>query len=173
MTLFEFIKLLFTKLGDKESIKKFFDSLVKMPRFLKRLLIVVLILGLVYFGFSKIYTYELEKLKIELLDIKEKLSSNVTIDEYSSDIFYLMEAIKISESVTKYMHQQEQLQLQLIKNYIQKYHPNDPIIYDIESMENRNEVNFTYYDKEFFKILNNCKNRYKNELNNDTIKIIP
>jgi len=63
MYILDIIKLLFTKIGDKETVKKYLDYLVKIPKGLKQLLIIVLTIGIIYYGFSKIYTYELNIIK--------------------------------------------------------------------------------------------------------------
>lgn len=167
MYILDIIKLLFTKIGDKETVKKYLDYLVKIPKGLKQLLIIVLTIGIIYYGFSKIYTYELNIIKQDLQNIKIKLSTSIN----ENDMFYLMEAIKTTESLAKYINEQEQLQLQLIKRHVNKHYPGDAIIYDIEAMEKRNEEYFGYYDTEFYKILNKCKNKYLETGFSDSINV--
>ena len=54
MNIIEILKLLFTKIGDAESIHAVFDSISKIPNSLKKALIIVLVLGGIYFNYSKL-----------------------------------------------------------------------------------------------------------------------
>ena len=63
MNSIEILKLLFTKIGDTESIHSLFESISRIPKVLKNFLIIVLVIGGIYLGYSKLCTYEIDGLK--------------------------------------------------------------------------------------------------------------
>lgn len=77
MNILEILKLLFTKIGDAESIHAVFDSISKIPNSLKKALIIVLVLGGIYFNYSKLYTYEINGLKQDVIELRTVVSNNV------------------------------------------------------------------------------------------------
>ncbi len=63
MNSIEILKLLFTKIGDTESIHSLFESISKIPKVLKIFLTIVLVIGGIYFGYSKSCIYDINGLK--------------------------------------------------------------------------------------------------------------
>lgn len=63
MNIIEILKLLFTNIGDTETIHSLFESISRIPKVLKNFLIIVLVIGGIYFGYSKFCTYEIDGLK--------------------------------------------------------------------------------------------------------------
>lgn len=161
MNILEILKLLFTKIGDAESIHAVFDSISKIPNSLKKALIIVLVLGGIYFSYSKLYTYEINGLKQDVIELRAVVSNNVQSEDYGHDIYYLTEAIKMCEQINKYAYEEEQFKLDIITQYIQKHTPNDPILYDLEAMKKRNRYCYDHWSVEFQRILEHCRNSYK------------
>ena len=161
MSLWEIIKLLLMKFDiSKDKFNILFDSMMKIPSWLKHTLIAALVIGGVYYGYQKMYQTEIDDLKTELTELREALAVSVNSKDYSNDIFYLISAIKTTEAVQKYAYEEEQLQLDLIYTFLKKNFPNDPILYDIDAMKKRNEHNYIIYHQEFEKAIQNCKNIY-------------
>lgn len=159
----EFLKFLFTKIGDSESIQNFFEQINKIPSFLKKMLGFVLIIGIFYFGLSKWNKSEIRLLQTEVQDLKTVIATTVSEEDYTDDIYYLMDAIEMCEQVTYYAYQEEQLQLQLIKKYMSRHNPNDPIIVDIDAMIDRNDIYYKQYSGQFKQALSKCKKRKPNK----------
>lgn len=159
MNILEILKLLFTKIGEQESISAFIDSLLKIPKALKNALCIVLFFGFLYFCYSKIFSYDIKGLQAEVTELKATITNTVQEDTYSDDIYYIITAISICEEVNKYAYEEEQLQLELIQSYMKRHNPDDPIIVDIQSMRERNEFNYNHYSSQFKKAISKCKIR--------------
>ena len=65
------------------------------------------------------------------------------------------------EQINKYAYEEEQFKLDIIAQYIQKHTPNDPILYDLEAMKKRNKYCYDHWSVEFQRILEHCRNSYK------------
>lgn len=170
MSILEIFTMLFKKLGDKQQITQLFHSLWKIPGFLKAFLIASLLLGAIYFGYSRIYTYELTELKTELIELKNQLQRSIYTEDYHSDMFYLFEALIAQEYMLQYVYSEEQLHLNLLYKQMMRNHPDDPFINDIEEIMRRNDNNFKYYDQQFKKSLYKCNPEIYKQLY-DTISI--
>lgn len=157
MNIIEILKLLFTKIGDTESIKSLFDAISRIPKSLKSALFIVLLFGFIYFGYSKLYTYEIDGLKQDVIELRSIVSDNVQTSDYAHDIYYLMEAIKLCEQINKIAYDNEQLKNELFIQYIKAHTPNDPILYDLEAIKRRNSYNYEHLSAEFNRILQHCQ----------------
>ena len=173
MNIIEIIKFLYKKFNDisADSLNKFFDWLFQIPKSLKVTLIVVLTIGSFYYGYQKIYQREISIIQREVDELSEILEYSVNSRDYSNDIYCLLNTICTIETIQKYAYEEENLQLTLIKKFIQKEHPNDPILYDINSMIDRNNYNYYIYSKEFEKYIKMCKSSIVQKENNDSLKI--
>lgn len=172
MNIIEILKLLFTKIGDTESIHSLFESISKIPKGLKIFLTIVLVIGGIYFGYSKSCIYDINGLKQDVIELHSIVSNNVQAEDYGHDIYYLTEAIKMCEQINKHAYDGEQLKLDLFIQYIQKHTPNDPILYDLEAMKKRNEYSYEHWSTEFKRLIEHCKTRQipkekKHEHDND------
>lgn len=172
MNSIEILKLLFTKIGDTESIHSLFESISKIPKVLKIFLTIVLVIGGIYYGYSKSCIYDINGLKQDVIELRSIVSNNVQTADYGHDIYYLTEAIKMCEQINKHAYDGEQLKLDLFIQYIQKHTPNDPILYDLEAMKKCNQYSYEHWSTEFTRLIEHCKNRYipkekKDEHNND------
>lgn len=156
MTLFDIIKLLFTKIGETESVKNVIDSITKVPKVLKHALMITVVFGGIYLGYIYIYKYQVETLKSEVIELKETLQQSVKEDEYSNNVFYLIEAIKLCSQINKCEYEERQQELDIIRAYISKRYPTDPILYDIDAMKHRSQFNYDHYNDEFDRVLNKC-----------------
>lgn len=156
MTLLEIIALLFKKIGDKSSIMKGIKNFWNMPQLLKIVFITTLIIGSIYFGYSRIYTYQINEIKIELDDINSKIKNNLTDNAYEDDMYYIFEAILSLEHLITYRYQEEYMELNVLKQQMLRNHPNDPMIQDIDNMIQRNNTNLRYYRTEFKRSLYKC-----------------
>lgn len=161
MNSIEILKLLFTKIGDTESIHSLFESISKIPKALGITLITIVLLGGVYFGYSKLYTYEVDGLKQEVIELQDVVAKNVQEDDYGHDIYYLIESIKMCEQINNYAYDGEQLKLDLFIQYIQKHSPNDPILMDLEAMKRRNQYNYDHWSIEFRRLIDHCTNKHR------------
>ena len=170
MSILDLFTLLFKKLGDKTAISQFFQSLWKIPGLLKAFLIASLVIGAIYFGYTRIYIHELDELKTELLLLKEHLNMSIHSDVYHSDLFYMFEALIAQEYMLQYVYAEEQEHLNLLFKEFKINHPDAHIISDIEEIMRRNNNNFRYYDTQFKKSLYKCNPEIYNELY-DTITI--
>ena len=63
MNIIQFLELLFKKIGDADSIHAALDSISKIPKVLKIFLTIVLVIGGIYFGYSKSCIYDINGLK--------------------------------------------------------------------------------------------------------------
>lgn len=153
MSIWELIQLLFKKMGDKEVILKQLQTIWHIPNLLKVVLITSLIIGSIYFGYSKIYTYELESIKTEINNINTKLIDNLYNTEYQDDMFYMYESLISIEQLIQYLYAEEQLHLKLLQHEFEVNHPNADIIDDIQSVMRRNDNNYKYYMNEFHRAL--------------------
>lgn len=172
MNIIQFLTLLFKKIGDVDSIQAALDSISKIPKALSVALITIVLLGGVYFGYSKLYTYEVDSLKQEVIELQDVVTKNVQKDDYSHDIYYLIEAIKMCEQINHAAYDGEQFKLDLFIQYVQKYTPNDPILLNLEAMKRRNQYNYDHWSVEFQRIIEHCTNKCKqkekkDEHNND------
>ena len=170
MSILEIFTMLFKKLGDKQQITQFFHSLWKIPGLLKAFLIASLLLGAIYLGYSRIYTYELTELKTELLDLKNQLQQSIYTDEYHTDMFYLFEALIAQEYMLQYVYAEEQEHLSLLYKEFKVNHPDAHMIGNIEEIMQRNNNNFRYHDAQFKKSLYKCNPELYKQLY-DTISI--
>ena len=161
MNIIQFLELLFKKIGDADSIHAALDSISKIPKALGVALITIVLLGGVYFGYSKLYTYEVDSLKQEVIALQTVVEKNVNKDDYGNDIYYLIEAIKMCEQINHAAYDGEQLKLDLFIQYIQKYTPNDPILLNLEAMKRQNQYNYDHWSVEFKRIIEHCTNKHR------------
>jgi len=60
---------------------------------------IVILLGVIYFSYSKIYNNEIQELHTEVKDLNEIVNTAVTKDDYADDIYYILDVINIEEEV--------------------------------------------------------------------------
>lgn len=163
MTILEILSILFKKIGDKSSIMKGIKNFWNMPQLLKVIFITTLIIGSIYFGYSRIYTYQINEIKTELDTINSKIENTLTGNTYEDDMYYMFEAILSLEQLISYRYKEENLELKILRQQMIRNHPNDPIIQDIDNMIQRNKTNLQYYKTEFKRSLYKCNPKiYRN-----------
>ena len=65
------------------AMKQFIDQLFKIPKALRNLLGIVILLGVIYFSYSKIYTNEIQELRTEVKNVKDVVEDAVDKDDYA------------------------------------------------------------------------------------------
>lgn len=95
---------------------------------MKVIFITTLIIGSIYFGYSRIYTYQINEIKTELDTINAKIENTLTGNTYEDDMYYMFEAILSLEQLISYRYTEENLELKIIRQQMIRNHPNDPII---------------------------------------------
>lgn len=165
MYIFQILSYFFKKVGEQESIKEFIDSLFKIPKALRNLLGIVILLGVIYFSYSKIYTNEIQDLHTEVKDLNRIVNSAVTKDDYIDDIYYILEVINIQEEITHHAYNTTQLEIDLMYRFISQNHPNDPILQDLLAMKERNDYTYKFFKEKYHKAVERCNqvSKYKNE----------
>lgn len=172
MYIFQILSYFFKKVGDQEAIKEFIDSLFKIPKALKNLLGIVILLGIIYFSYSKIYNNEIQELKSDVSELNNAVNTAVTKDDYADDIYYILDVINIEEEVLHHAYNTTQLEIDLMYRFISQNHPNDPILQDLYSMKERNDYTYKFFTEKYKKALDKCNKltKYK-KIENDTLKI--
>ena len=86
MYIFQILSYFFKKVGDQEAIKEFIDQLFKIPKALRNLLGIVILLGVIYFSYSKIYTNEIQELRTEVKNVKVVVEDAVDKDKMKGKV---------------------------------------------------------------------------------------
>ena len=147
MYIFQILSYFFKKVGDQEAIKEFIDQLFKIPKSLRNLLGIVILLGVIYFSYSKMYTNEIQELRTEVKTVKDVVEDAVDKDDYADDIYYLLEVINIEEEINRHAYQTMQLELDLVYRFVSQYHPADPMLLDIKAIKERNEYTYHFFSE--------------------------
>lgn len=161
MYIFQILSYFFKKVGDQEAIKEFIDQLFKIPKALRNLLGIVILLGVIYFSYSKIYTNEIQELRTEVKTVKDVVEDAVDKDDYADDIYYLLEVINIEEEINRHAYQTMQLELDLVYRFVSQYHPADPMLLDIKAIKERNEYTYRFFGEKYKRAMERCNNSAK------------
>lgn len=163
MYIFQIFSYLFKKIGDQESVKEFIDTLFKIPKSLRNLLGIVILLGVIYFSYSKIYTNEIQELHTEIKTLHKALNESVVKDDYADDIYYILEVINIEEEIQHHAYNTTQLEIDLMYRFISQNHPNDPILQDLVAMKERNDYTYKFFKEKYHKAVERCNklSKYK------------
>lgn len=161
MYIFQILSYFFKKVGDQEAIKEFIDQLFKIPKTLRNLLGIVILLGVIYFSYSKIYTNEIQELRTEVTNVKNVIEDAVDKDDYADDIYYLLEVINIEEEINRHAYQTTQLELDLVYRFISQNHPDNPILLDIKALKERNEYTYHFFGEKYKRSMERCNNSTK------------
>lgn len=171
MYIFQIFSYLFKKIENTEAVKEFIDSLFTIPKSLRNLLGIVILLGIIYFSYSKIYNNDIQDLHAEVKDLNEIVNTAVTKDDYADDIYYILDVINIEEEVLHHAYNTTQLEIDLMYRFISQNHPNDPILQDLYAMKERNDYTYKFFTEKYKKALDKCNNltKYK-KIEKDTLK---
>ena len=161
MYIFQILSYFFKKVGDQEAIKEFIDQLFKIPKALRNLLGIVILLGVIYFSYSKIYTNEIQELRTEVKTVKDVVEDAVDKDDYADDIYYLLEVINIEEEINRHAYQTMQLELDLVYRFVSQNHPEDPMLLDIKALKERNEYTYHFFGEKYKRAMERCNNSTK------------
>ena len=161
MYIFQILSYFFKKVGDQEAIKEFIDQLFKIPKALRNLLGIVILLGVIYFSYSKIYTNEIQELRTEVKNVKVVVEDAVDKDDYADDIYYLLEVINIEEEINRHAYQTMQLELDLVYRFVSQNHPADPMLLDIKALKERNEYAYHFFGEKYKRAMDRCNNSAK------------
>lgn len=172
MYIFQILSYFFKKVGDQEAIKEFIDQLFKIPKSLRNLLGIVILLGIIYFSYSKIYTNEIQELRTEVKTVKDVVEDAVDKDDYADDIYYLLEVINIEEEINRHAYQTMQLELDLVYRFVSQNHPADPMLLDIKAIKERNEYTYQFFSEKYKRAMERCNNsaKYKKIEVTDSLK---
>lgn len=172
MYIFQILSYFFKKVGDQEAIKEFIDQLFKIPKALRNLLGIVILLGVIYFSYSKIYTNEIQELRTEVKTVKDVVEDAVDKDDYADDIYYLLEVINIEEEINRHAYQTMQLELDLVYRFVSQNHPADPMLLDIKAIKERNEYTYQFFSEKYKRAMECCNNsaKYKKIEVTDSLK---
>lgn len=139
-----------------EKLKELFN----IPTWLKVLLGTVLIFGLCYVFYLQFFLGGgIRSLQKDVLDLTNKVEQTVDNNAYKDDLVCLISAIKILENENSYYFMEVQTQLNIMKKFIQRTHPNDPILTDIDVLLDRNEFEYNTTTLQYKNCIEQCTDK--------------
>ncbi len=130
--------------------KKLWTEITNMPKPLKIALVMSLIIGIVYFTYQKSTTsYNINTLQEDVKELNTKVNKSVRNDNYRAHFVQFIKIIQNLENQQYYYYLQNQQQLKVWKRSIIHNHPNDPILYDIDAMLERNRTEYMMMFQEY------------------------
>lgn len=130
--------------------KKLWDEISNMPKSLKIALVASLVIGIVYFTYQKsTTTYNINNLQEDVKVLNSKVNKSVRDDNYRAHFVQFVKILQTLESQQYYYYLQNQQQLKVWKRSIMHNHPNDPILYDIDAMLERNRTEYMMMFQEY------------------------
>ena len=130
--------------------KKLWTEITNMPKPLKITLVMSLIIGIVYFTYQKSTTsYNINTLQEDVKELNTKVNKSVRNDNYRAHFVQFIKIIQNLENQQYYYYLQNQQQLKVWKRSIIHNHPNDPILYDIDAMLERNRTEYMMMFQEY------------------------
>lgn len=130
--------------------KKLWTEITNMPKPLKIALVMSLIIGIVYFTYQKSTTsYNINTLQEDVKELNTKVNKSVRTDNYRAHFVQFIKIIQNLENQQYYYYLQNQQQLKVWKRSIIHNHPNDPILYDIDAMLERNRTEYMMMFQEY------------------------
>lgn len=144
----------------KVNWKKCWHELQKIPVTLKYALSIVIIIGICYFGYQKFIAVDnLYELQCEVNELTKEVETVVKTDDYKRDLVYIVSSINILEETLYLAYTGEQQELALVKRFIEREHPNDPILLDIDAAIRRNELQYKNLNQQFKQAMNMCDSK--------------
>lgn len=120
--------------------KNVISELQKIPKWLQKLLTFSVIIGFLYFGYTKIFQVNtLLSLRSEVIDLNTKVEEVITVSEYNVDIEYIISTIYLMEELTDHTNTAIMVNQDILLSYLKSEHPNDPNIQLIENSKERIE----------------------------------
>lgn len=119
-----------------------------MPKWLRHLLVLALIIGGSYFLYNRvIMSYNMDSLESELNELNTRCKSYVVYDRYAYDVDKVVISIKAVENATDVMYKEHVETLHYLMEYIRSKNPNDPVLEKIDDALNRSKFAKETYDK--------------------------
>lgn len=133
-----------------ERLGEWLKEVFNQPAWLKALVFLTLTCAGVYFYYNHHTNREyIKELQDQVNSINVEVSENLSIESYKEDLIYVITEIKLLNQQEEQSYNDELLELDLLINFINKHHPNDPIINDFESMKSRLMVNHDVYNQHY------------------------
>lgn len=147
--MWEFLVKVLEFIGDVQW-KKLWTEITNMPKPLKIALVMSLIIGIVYFTYQKSTTsYNINTLQEDVKELNTKVNKSVRNDNYRAHFVQFVKIMQNLENQQYYYYLQNQQQLKVWKRSIIHNHPNDPILYDIDAMLERNRTEYMMMFQEY------------------------
>ena len=145
---------------------KFFKELFNQPTWLMWLVLIVILVGLGYFGYRYYSdTTDITELREQVELLNKDISNTLTNDEFKENINYLITGIKLLEQQESQSFNDELLEIDLLINLVESYHPNEQMVHDFQAMKQRlitnHEIhvqNYNFYMNHLNRLLNDSTN---------------
>ena len=112
----------------------------RIPQWLKNLLLVTVVCGTCYFGYTKCFhDNNLEILQEDVSNLHKKVHSIVTVADYNVDIEYIITTIYLMEELKDQVYQVMMANREILLEHLQDKCPDDPNILLIQGRYDRIE----------------------------------
>lgn len=134
-----------------EHINNFF----KQPKWLLMTMFIVICGAVAYFMYTSRSEKEcIQNLQEQVNEINDVIIKSLSITDYEENLLKVITEIKLLKQEDQQSYEDELLELSLLIAFIEKYHPNDPIVADLKSMQSRLKTNHDLYKDHFDYIMN-------------------
>lgn len=124
----------------------FIKGLLNQPKWLIVAVMVSILMGGCYFWYSHKEDKEnIKELQEQVIQINEVVGSNLGVE----DLIYIITEIKILKCMLDENYQERIYTIDVIKDYLVRYHPNDPAIGDINTIKRHMELNKDTYSQHY------------------------
>lgn len=151
------------------NISKILKGLKNIPEWIKIVLYPSICMGFIYFAKfdsgSYTNTSDLEKLRTTVVVLNNKVNSYISVEDYEYDKHQIIFAFNSFESSTKHSKEQFNFLLEILIMHLKKENPRDPMISQLEDLENCNEM----FYKNHYEELRSLVEKYKNSMRLDSI----
>lgn len=131
-------------------VSKAFKEFLKQPAWLLITVSIVIISGALYFRYSLHSEKErIQNLQEQVQIINKVSNENLSISDYEKNLLNVITSIKLLKQENQQSYEDELLELDLFIAFIEKYHPKDPIIADLNAMKSRLKTNHDMYQEHF------------------------
>lgn len=114
------------------------SELVKVPKFIKNLLLVCLIIGIGYFSYMRVHSDALlNDIQTQIQTLNYKVQDVLTTDDYNVDIEYMILTLYLLQELNEQQFMTTQMNTKALITHLENKSPDSPLIYELKSANER------------------------------------
>lgn len=114
------------------------SELVKVPKFIKNLLLVCLIIGIGYFSYMRVHSdVILADIQNQVQTLNYKVQNVLTTDDYNVDIEYMILTLYLLQELNEQQFMTTQMNTKALITHLKAKSPESPLINELEMANER------------------------------------